>query len=230
MPVPSDDLATILRVAAHGRDADAADRQQLLSAAVRACAVIAPDSMGCSITEMDGPRFRTSMSSGDVADTLDQLQYRAGAGPCIGAARDRQRHIVNESGGFGGAGADFVSYAADNGVGSVLSVPLPGTHRPSGLNLYAAGTESFTSALVLDRATLVSRVVAAIITGLHPASTPRDDDVVRRRGLLIGARHAVARARGMSEDAAFDWLILASKQHQRSIFDVAADVLQEGVS
>jgi hypothetical protein len=79
--------ALLLQIASHQAVEDSAVS---LTEALQLSRDVAPEVLGCSVTEMVGPNFQTPASSGPLAQQLDTSQYVAGAGPCVAAARDRQ--------------------------------------------------------------------------------------------------------------------------------------------
>jgi hypothetical protein len=94
-----------------------------------------------SVTVHAGGGFRTPVSLQPAAEALDQVQYDAGAGPCLTAARMRGPGlVVNGDLGAAGEWPVFARAALARGYGSVLSAALapdPGHAVALGaLNMY----------------------------------------------------------------------------------------------
>jgi hypothetical protein len=228
------DLAAVVRAVAGGPAGLVPDR--LLRMAVAGGLEAAPGVVGCSITEQDGSRYRTTVYAGELALGLDLVQYQAGAGPCLSALRDQRSYLADDPAVLGRAVPGWVQAAARFGVGSVLSLPLPGQPRPAGINFYGAAEATFRPPVVAARAALVSRLAGLLLGGPEggtaagdgatgPAAVPPAAE--RQRALLVRARAVVARAEGLTEAEAFAWLAQQSLREQRGIAAVARDVLDD---
>lgn len=206
-----------------------ADRGRLLREAVAGGLSVAAGMIGCSITEIDGSRYRTPWSSGTAARAIDELQYRAGTGPCLSAARDQGQHLVDLKEGPGRSRPEWAPDAARYGVGSVLSIPLTGTEYPASINFYASSMASFRAADAIARAALLGRAAARLMgPGSAARSTfePADYSGARAgRELLARARAAVAAQEGITDSEAFSWLARRSAREDRSIFATARALL-----
>jgi GAF domain-containing protein len=90
-----------------------------------------------SVTIVAGERPATVAATGDLAQHLDQTQYRLAAGPCLAAATTgRTAEIVDTR--STSEWPEFAAEAAAAGCDSVLSFPLPVREKVSGaLNVYA---------------------------------------------------------------------------------------------
>jgi hypothetical protein len=119
--------------------------------------------------------------------------------------------------------------AAWHGVGSVLSVPLPGTRPPAGLNFYDAAPGVFRPAVVSARAGLVSRAVAAVLIRRTSAARQAAREGAAELGAATEGRALLARARAaiadVTDNEAFTRLAQRSGREGRSIVAVARDVL-----
>lgn len=215
-------------------DLDAPARQALLQQAITLGPQVSPDTVGCSVTEMDGLRYRTPVASGELAMALDQAQYDACTGPCVVAARDRQQQqidVMDDQHSF----AEFAASALTPGVHSSLSIPLTGTERPAAINLYAASKSAFDDARPHAVAALLARCIAAL---LPPQSEPvqpveviasrADLELARARGdLVIRAQNALVAGERISPAEAFVLLAQLSRSENLSVADVAANLLAE---
>ena len=210
----------------------------LLQQAVQLGAEVAPDAVGCSITEIaDDDRFRTPVYSDQLALDLDRAQYHAGDGPCMAAARERQRQHFDAAL-HGQRFPGFAEVAVKRGVHSSISLPLSSPGRAAALNLYATSRYAFDADRPRAVADLLARCVSALLTRTgtadEPVEGPVEDDGLRAaqaRALLItDAETDLMAARSMSRQAALTMLIQGSRMQHRSIFDVAGDVVRLGAT
>jgi hypothetical protein len=117
--------------------------------------------------------------------------------------------------------------AARHGVGSVLSVPLPGTQPAAGLNFYGRALGVFRPAVVSACARLIGRAVTAVLTrsaSLAQQAVP-EDAAAGARALLARARAAIAGTGDFTDTEAFTHLAQRSAREGRSILALARDVL-----
>jgi hypothetical protein len=238
-------------------DAIGSDPGRLLSDAVAGGLLIAQGVVGCSVTEIDSgtetgsgtetkidsgtetgsetgaDRYRTPVYAGEAAIALDHVQYAAGRGPCLTAIRAGQSHLTEDPAELSRSLPGWDEQAARHNVGGVLSVPLPGTQPPAGLNFYGTTPEVFRPAIVSSRAQLVSRAVTAVLTrSASPAQQAVLEGAAAELRAAAGARALLAQARAViagtgevSDTEAFTWLAQRSGREGRSIVAVARDVL-----
>ena len=230
-------LAGVLRSVAE--DAAGSDPGRLLSETVAGGLLIAEGVVGCSVTEIasgagiDADRYRTAVYAGEAAIALDRVQYAAGRGPCLTAIGDGQPYLTDDPAELSRSVPGWHEQAARHGVGSVLSVPLPGTRPPAGVNFYGAAPGVFQSAVVSARARLVGRAVAAVLTrraslGQQAGAEGAAAELraaAGSRALLARARAAIAATGDVTDTEAFTRLAQRSGREGRSILAVARDVL-----
>lgn len=230
--VPSREaLAEVLRSVTS--DAASSDSGRLLSEAVAGGLLITEGVVGCSVTEIDACRFRTPVYAGEAAIALDLVQYTAGRGPGLTAIRHGQLYLTDDSAELVRSLPGWHGQAARHGVGSVLSVPLPGTQPAAGLNFYGSALGVFRPAVVSARARLVGRAVTAVLTrsaSLTQQAVPEDATpellaAAGARALLAQARAAIAGTGDFTDIEAFTHLVHRSARERRSILAVARDVL-----
>ena len=230
--VPSREaLAEVLRSVTS--DAASSDSGRLLSEAVAGGLLITEGVVGCSVTEIDAGRFRTPVYAGEAAIALDLVQYTAGRGPGLTAIRHGQLYLTDDSAELVRSLPGWYGQAARHGVGSVLSVPLPGTQPAAGLNFYGSALGVFRPAVVSARARLVGRAVTAVLTrsaSLTQQAVPEDATpellaAAGARALLAQARAAIAGTGDFTDIEAFTHLVHRSARERRSILAVARDVL-----
>ena len=225
--------AELLRVVSGPRpDADAG---LLLRQAVELGRDVAPDTVGCSITTIEGDQYHTPVFSDGLALDLDRAQYEAGDGPCMAAAR-QQRHEYFDATTDGGRFPGFTEAAVERGVRSSISLPLAGTERSAAINLYGSSRYAFDAERPRAVAGLLARCVSALMTpaeGVHHAldaavSASKMEAAQARARLVAEAETALMTRRAVSRTDALSLLIRRSRAEARSIFDVARDVVGTG--
>ncbi|MFH0521389.1 GAF and ANTAR domain-containing protein [Streptomyces sp. M41] len=112
--------------------------QHLVDDAVRACGAD-----GCGVTIQHRQRPLTVVSTGGVADKLDEKQYGQDDGPCLQALRTGETvhvpDVLQET-----RWGPYPRFAADLGIRSSLSVAIPvRSHTAGALNFYAADRDAF---------------------------------------------------------------------------------------
>jgi hypothetical protein len=223
----ADQLASLGRMLAAETLDSAVARTALLTGIVQAL----PVTCWASLTLAAGGTRRpvTLAASDRIAELVDSIQYRAGAGPCLQAVAETTSVRVDDL-----AREDrwpsFVATAlAELPVRAVVSCSLAdGGHDQLSLNLY--------SALPLranqpDPDSL-AEVLAACSIGLAAIEQRHRADHLDRAlasGRRIGAAIGILMAsRRLTEQQAFDVLRVASQRGNRKLRDVAEDVLLTG--
>ncbi len=191
---------------------------------------VAPETVGCSVTEIVGSRYSTPAFSGSLALDLDRAQYQSGDGPCMTAAREQQHQhfdATTDQGRFPG----FTEVAIEQGVRSSVSLPLIGVARPSAINLYGSSRHAFDGERPRAVASLLARCVSALLAeprlaaGSAPVPASEIEAAQARASVLARAQAALVSRQQLSQTAAFDILTGRSRAEGRSIFEVARDVV-----
>lgn len=200
-------------------------REAALRTAVRLGLAVAPAAVGCSLTEQVGSGYRTVASANELALALDRAQYAADDGPCLVAASTGAVERVDRIDPDTGYRA-FAAAARDLGVASSISIPLTGVDRPAALNFYAAAPGGFADTRPALTAEFLGRAVAALRRGGPAPAQVSAAELTRARSRrqLIERAGAVLAGEG-GEEAAFAVLVARGRDEQRSIFDVAADII-----
>ncbi len=208
------------------RTHSAEHRVLLLKAALELGHTITPDSVGTSITLTEGAGYVTPAASSGVALDLDLAQYVDHDGPCVAACRDGQPHsivIMSEENEYG----RFTATALEHGVLSSLSLPLPS--RPaSALNLYASSVNAFTGDRERSTAALLAQCVVRFLPEPPAQGSTGGSGLIvalERRELIRQARDHLVERDGIQAAEAFGVLTDRSRREQRSIFDVATEVV-----
>ena len=212
-----------------------ADPGALLRQAVELGRDVAPDTVGCSVTTLEGGRYHTPVFSDGVALDLDRAQYEAGDGPCMAAARE-QRHEYFDAMSDGDRFPGFTEAAVGRGVRSSISLPLIGPQMPAAINLYASSRYAFDAERPRAVAGLLARCVSALmvpvdgarLVGNAPAPASRIEAAQARARLVVEAENALMTERSLSRTDALSALIRRSRAETRSIFDIAREVVGAG--
>jgi hypothetical protein len=207
----------------------------LLQQAVELGRDVAPDTVGCSVTTIEGDRYRTPVFSAGLALDLDRAQYEAGDGPCMKAARE-QRFEYFDATTDGERFPGFTEAAIERGVRSSISLPLPGPEHPAAINLYASSRYAFDAERPRAVASLLARCVSALLAPPERGRLGADDPVsagrmeaAQARARLIGeAEAALMKRRSVGRAEALSLLIRRSRAETRSIFEVAREVVGDG--
>lgn len=186
---------------------------------------------GCGVTLQRRGRPLTVVSTGGVADKLDEKQYGQDDGPCLQALRTGLVVHVSDTLDEDRWGS-YPSFAADLGIRSSLSLPVPvGTHTAGALNFYAAQPDAFTES---DRSTLAScaaQAGGAIALAQRLADT---EDFTRELQSALASRRVIDQAIGSvmaqhqcTEEEAFDLLRRLSQETNLKLRDVCTRLLTD---
>lgn len=210
------------------------DTRALLRQAVDLSRDVAPDTVGCSVTAIEGDRYYTPVYSDSLALDLDRAQYESGDGPCMAAARE-QRHQSFDAMTHGDRFPGFTEAAVEHGVRSSISLPLTDAERPAAINLYASSRFVFDAERPRAVAGLLARCVSALVApdradGVTETSVPaaKIEAAHVRARLITEAETALMTERSVSRAEALSLLIRRSRAEIRSIFDVASEVVGTG--
>ena len=171
----------------------AEQRQSGLSLAMSVGLETAGNTVGCSITSRrdDGSMF-TPAASGDLAVDLNAVQYAAGEGPCLTAISQQRPQLIDAVAAEARWPA-FTASAGAVGVRSSLSVPMPETSSPAGLNLYCAVEGGYRSARAQALAKLLAAAAAAFLGGRSASQEGVAEGVTAQQEQAIADRAAVLR-------------------------------------
>lgn len=218
--------ASVLRAVSEPRTA--ADSEALLRQAVELCRDVAPDAVGCSVTTLDGDRYRTPVYSGQLALDLDRAQYEAGDGPCMAAAREHRFHNFDAST-DGQRFPGFAEAAVERGVRSSISLPLTGPALRSAVNLYGSSRYAFDAERPRAVAGLLARCVAALMSPAEPAVQPpaeRIETAQARARLIADAEAILMSKQSVQRREAMAILIRRSRAERRSVFQIASELVE----
>jgi GAF domain-containing protein len=181
---------------------------------------------GCRHASVTLPGPTTPAATDRLARRLDNLQYSLGEGPCLAAIASTAPVLAPDLDAEK-RWPEFAAVAVRAGVASVLSCRLGLGDEPLGsLNFYAAAVDAFGAHEVLLATTYAGYAAAALgrVAEHEQAVQLRravamDPTVGLATGLLMGTRW-------ISEAEAFDLLRAVSKHTDRTLRDVAAEVVR----
>jgi GAF domain-containing protein len=192
-----------------------------------------PSVEAASITLIRGDEPFTAAYDGQMALDADELQYERGYGPCMDAGRAGQMFVIDDMR-SDQRWPDYAQRAAEHGVHSSLSVPLPFQGGTIGaLNTYAGRPNLFDDHDV-DLAEEVAPWVA-IAVGNAEAAARTSEDLTHLRTMMM-TRAFIEQAKGIlmerhkiKEDEAFTILTHASQRTNTKLRDVAAELVRTGM-
>jgi GAF domain-containing protein len=182
-----------------------------------------------SVSLLDGEHARSVAFTGDLAIHLDERQYESGFGPCLDAARTGTVVPVRDTAGESRY-TDFAEVARRAGIGSSLSVGMPTVRRVrGGLNLYSGSAGAFDERTVrLARAFADYAAVAmanAALVDEASATAAQLQEALTSRVVIEQAKGALAVRHGCTPDQAFQHLLRDSRNANRKLREVAAEVV-----
>jgi GAF domain-containing protein len=192
-----------------------------------------PGAEATSITLIRDEKGFTAAYDGQLAMDADELQYERGYGPCLDAGRAGEVFVVSDMG-TEERWPDYARLAAERGVGSSLSVPLPFQGATIGaLNNYATTSHAFGEGdLALGEE--VAAFVAVAVGNAEYAARATDDVTNMRRAML--SRSVIEQAKGIlmerykvTAEQAFTLLTHASQHSNVKLREIAEELATTGV-
>lgn len=185
---------------------------------------------GCgwaSITAVRSGQGYSIAVSDEVAQQVDELQYRFAEGPCMAAAEDASNYLLfdveNEQ-----RWPQFArAAAAETEVRSVLAFQLA-AGRQVALNLYADRPGAFSSDAI-DTATIFAANASSLIALNEAEDQAANLEAALESSRAIGVAIGVLMsARKVTQEQAFTLLRVASQNLHRKLRAVAAEVVETG--
>jgi GAF domain-containing protein len=192
-----------------------------------------PGAEASSITLIRDDKGFTAAYDGQIAMDADELQYERGYGPCLDAGRAGEIFVVTDMRAEE-RWPDYARHAAERGVGSSLSVPLPFQGATIGaLNNYSGRQHAFGEADVA-MGQEVAAFVAIAVGNAESAARATTDVTNMRRAML--SRSVIEQAKGIlmerykiTAEQAFTLLTHASQRHNVKLREVAEELATTGV-
>jgi GAF domain-containing protein len=191
-----------------------------------------PSVDAASITLIRGEKAFTAAYDGQLAMDADELQYERGYGPCIDAGLAGQMLVIEDMR-TEERWPDYTRRAAEHGIGSSMSVPLPFQAASIGaLNTYGETPRTMSAE---DRA-LGEEVAGWIALAVGTAeAVARTSEALANLRIAMRSRASIEQAKGMlmerykiSSDRAFAVLTRASQTSNIKLREVADDLLRTG--
>jgi GAF domain-containing protein len=211
-------------------------REQPLDALLQQVAEFAksimPGDPEASIFVQVKDRRTTVVSTGDLANRLDETQYEEGHGPCLHAAGTGELTEIPDTR-TETRWPDYAQQAAESGNLSSLSVPLPIDEHISGaLNIYSRRARAFDEDS-RSAATRFGPYAAVALSNMYAYESARDlaanlDAALRSRAVIDQAKGILIERHRLTPDQAFQVLARASMATQIKVRDVAEQLVSTG--
>jgi GAF domain-containing protein len=161
---------------------------------------------------------------------LDETQYAFHDGPCLTAAREQRLVLIPDLRGDA-RWSDYLEAALQEGVRSVLAVPIPTEpFSRAGLNCYASTVGAFTGETVVlleQHAASMSRVLRIALrlhgVNVHPEHLRA---ALKSRAVVDAAVSLIMLQQRGGRDDALEILQLAAKSNNRRVHDIANDIVR----
>jgi GAF domain-containing protein len=191
-----------------------------------------PGSESVSITLVRGDHPFTAAHDGQMALDADELQYERDYGPCVDAGRSGQVFLIDDMR-TEDRWPDYARHAAEQGVGSSLSVPLPFQSATLGaLNNYSTRAHAFGDEDV-ELATMIAPWVAYAVNHASEAASAADETA--NMLAAMATRAGIEQAKGilmerhrLTPDQAFTLLTKASQRTGLKLRAVAEELVRTG--
>jgi len=192
-----------------------------------------PAATAVSITLIRDDDAFTAAYDGQMAMDADEMQYARGYGPCMDAGRAGELFLITDMR-TEDRWPDYTRQAAQRGVGSSLSVPLPFQGASIGaLNIYSTAPAAFGGADVALGEEVAAFVAIAVANAEGAARATTDAENLRR---AMASRAVIEQAKGIlmerfkvTPDEAFTLLTHASQRSNVKLRDVAEQLAATGV-
>lgn len=230
--LPADELALAAGLKGLSNLVSGASTLKQLLREIADCAMMAMlGADGAGITVLVTGHPNTIVASATFVRDLDNIQYRLGEGPCISAAATAS---TNVSGALAAdeAWPEFGRIAADLGIHSALSLPLPLNGQVVGaLSVYSHAYDAFD-----EHAARIGELFAGpAAVAVHNAyvlaevqqETERLNAAVSNRSMIDRAVGVIMARSGINEDEALLRLRIRSQQQDSRLEDAARRLLEE---
>lgn len=187
--------------------------------------------VGVSLLTDDTYRGGTVAASDLVSRRLDELQFTLGEGPCIDAYASRRPVLEPDLVGHGSSRwPGYAAAAQSEGVKAVFAFPLQiGRARAGALDIYRDQPGALTQGALSQALTFADLAMGLLLetqTATEPGRTAHLDDALAYRLEVYQAQGMVMVDLGVSLDEAMARLRAHAYAHDRSLTDVARDIVQ----
>ena len=223
--LPSEVLAELARIVLADETMDS-----VLSRVAHMTKQVLPGADEVSVTLVTSKGAATAAYTGEMAMQADERQYGLDGGPCLDAGRGGVVLLIRDMR-TEDRWPDYAPQAAQAGVLSSLSVPLPIQEDVVGaLNIYSTAPNAFSDedikaaeAFAAYAAIAVSNantfVSTAELADQMKAAMMSRVDIEQAKGILMARE-------GMTPDAAFEVLVRASQRENRKLRDIAREIVE----
>ena len=184
-----------------------------------------------SVSVICDGRVSTRVASHQVAQRVDEVQYRTGHGPCLEAI-DTGQTVVSRPLDDEERWQKFTPLASDEGVVGVCSLPLKVKDRTVGaFNLYSLGRPFGPEdrKLAEDLAAQAAVVVGNAGAFYHARDLAQHlDEALKSRDIIGQAKGIIMERERVTADQAFDMLRRVSQDKHVKLRDVAELVVLTG--
>ncbi|WP_433169234.1 GAF and ANTAR domain-containing protein [Kribbella sp. CA-247076] len=199
--------------------------EDVLREAVQAAMDLVPGAQAGSVTALIGDRrVEHKAESGALPARVDQVMSQYGEGPCLDALRERRIVRVDDMR-HETRWPEFAPRAAGLGALSMLAIPMFMKDDVfCALNLYAGESRAFT-----DEAENVARLLAAHASVAY-SGAQREENLlaaIETRDLIGQAVGLLMERYSISSGRSFDTLVRFSRQSNRKLRDVAAELIRD---
>lgn len=183
----------------------------------------------CGVTLMRRKKSTTVATSDPSVLPLDELQYGHGEGPCLAALRKKATvHVpdLREEQRW----ARYCRAAWAEGIGSILSVPLPlEGESHAGLNIYATSPHAFSGEDIENAEAYAMQASKALRMAVRVAQLVDDRNnlaaAMESRTTIDIAVGAIMAQNRCSQETAMKILRIASSSRNTKLRDVAATIV-----
>ncbi len=172
-----------------------------------------------------GGRISSPAFSGRLAKDADAIQYEVGEGPCLGAIREQETHLIEDLE-EEERWPRFRERALELGVASILTFRLFIEGDTMGaLNLYSRRARAFDDEALAVGTIFASHASVALKAAISEAG---HEAAIRSRDVIGQAKGIIMERQGLSADEAFDLLREISQRENRRVRDIADEIARTG--
>jgi transcriptional regulator with GAF, ATPase, and Fis domain len=203
------------------------NKETILQAVAQQVVEVVPNADMASITILGDAGPYTISSTDPRAWQIDDAQYVQGDGPCLRAARTGElvRIEVPQAAQLWPV---FARVSAELGVGSFLAAPLTvDRHAAGAVNLFCFGTDGFreidTRFLRLYLLVAQTAMLSVGRTRLAEEQVAQLREAIASRAVIEQAKGILMAVRGLTEDQAFQTLVVQSQKDNVKLRTVARE-------
>jgi GAF domain-containing protein len=194
---------------------------------------VLPTSVEASITLVSAAKPETAAFTAPIALALDERQYETERGPCLDAAMTGQRIRITEMA-EETRWPQFTETAAESGVHSSLSIPLPIQRQVTGaLNFYGTAPDAFHDETIELAETFAAHAAVAVANAHLYESTAtlarQMQEAMETRAVIEQAKGIIMRDRKCNADEAFSALVSLSQESHIKLREVAQRLVDQVV-